>query len=301
MQNIPSEKVYRECFTANDFINTDYSSQESRIIAEKSGDQNMIDFFVKGNETFGSDLHSFTATKMYRVLRDEPDLVVSKKTHPEERNNAKALGFKLVYGGSAFTLKDDFGVDIDVAEKFIEAYLDAFPGLRSFFSRQKKNALRNGYVDIDRTGRRWYCPFMDEMNDAKEKASSYYPEEYRSWDSQTKQEFKDELKKNHPELKDLWSTYFTLRGKLERAALNYAIQGAAGSMSKQAGILIRRYLLDNPIGVQTNIVHDETCAESEQAEILAPIIKQCMEDAGKLICDHITMTAEPVISLTWQH
>lgn len=76
-------------------VNADYSSQESRVIADISGDKAMIDFFNVGDETFGSDFHSFTATRMYRVIRNDPNLIIQKKTHPEERQSAKSINFKI--------------------------------------------------------------------------------------------------------------------------------------------------------------------------------------------------------------
>lgn len=98
LQNIPADKEYRECFIAGDnniLINSDYNSQESRILAEVSGDPAMLSFFNDGHPIFGEDYHSFTATKMFSLLRGEPDLVISKETHREERDAAKAISFKI--------------------------------------------------------------------------------------------------------------------------------------------------------------------------------------------------------------
>lgn len=61
LQNIPNGKKlsgYRECFTNSNsntkLIVADYSNQEGRILADRSGDANMIDFFLNGD----GDLHS---------------------------------------------------------------------------------------------------------------------------------------------------------------------------------------------------------------------------------------------------
>lgn len=94
VQNIPSDKEYRMAFIGN-LINCDYASQESRILAEVCGDKDMLSFFNDGHPIFGDDYHSFVATKMFQVIRRDPSLVITKKTHPKERQDAKNINFKI--------------------------------------------------------------------------------------------------------------------------------------------------------------------------------------------------------------
>lgn len=230
-QNIPSKKQYRMCFTApinHILINCDYAAQESRDLAEISGDQAMLDFFNLGHPVFKDDYHSFTATKMFQILRNDPNLIVSKKTHPEERQAAKNISFKIAYGGGAYTLKDDFGVEEEVAQEFIDSYFNAFPSLKEDFEQAKKKAVELGYIEIDPiTGRRWFFKDFEYMKSLSEKAWSFYPKDYRKYSSDQKEIFKKRMSKEHPELKDIWSEYFSLKSSLERKALNFRRKYAA--------------------------------------------------------------------------
>lgn len=98
LQNIPSGHRYRECFIANKgklICASDYSSQESKILADVSQVEKMITFFRDGDPVFGTDMHSMSASAMQRVIRKDDSIVVSKKSDPKARNIAKALSFAL--------------------------------------------------------------------------------------------------------------------------------------------------------------------------------------------------------------
>lgn len=310
IQNIPQEKGYRMAFIAPEgkiLINADYSSQESRDLAEISGDQDMLDFFNLGHPIFGDDYHSFTGTKMFRIIRNDPNLIVSKKTHPDERNAAKAIGFKIAYGGSAYTLKDDFGVEEEVAQQFIDGYFEAFPSLRDDFEKAKKKAVELGYIEIDPiTHRRWFFKEYKHMQDLNKQAWACYPENYKDLSIAQRIDVKEELKQTHPELKDLWSEYFSLKGKLERDALNFRIQGLAASQMKMSGIILRRFIMNNQledIMYITSLIHDEVIVEttieySEQASIET---RKAMIEGGNKFCKKVKMEAVPLITPFWYH
>lgn len=223
LQNIPSDQAFRNCFlSAWNIINCDYSSQESRALADISGDESMISFFNDGHPIFGEDFHCFVATKMFRIIRNDPDLVVLKKTHPKERQDAKSIGFKIAYGGSAYTLKDDFGVEEEIAQDFIDGYFEAFPSLKEDFEEAKKKAVQLGYIEIDPvTGRKWFDWEFSKMNALYQRISKLYPPEYKTWDEEKRNKFKAQLKIDNPNLAQEWSDYFSWKGKLERNALNY--------------------------------------------------------------------------------
>lgn len=287
LQNIPGSKEYRKCFNCGDtqvIINADYSGQESVVLANQSMDQNMIDFYLKGS----GDLHTHVAQSMFRIINNDPDLVIPPKELPDgsdnpeftsdhnaQRSAAKAINFKLAYGGSAFTLKDDFKVDEDTAQEFIDTYFDAFPGLRSFFAESKKIALKDGYIHIDKVvNRKFFFKDIDKL--------PIYKEE-----------------------KD-WKNFFSLKGKYERASVNYRIQGTAGSITKLAGTLFRRWILDNKLENYvfiTNIIHDEINVESTifHSKLAAKALEKCMEDAGKPWCTVVPLSAGAVISTYWTH
>ena len=95
-------------------------------------------------------------------------------------------------------------------------------------------------------------------------------------------------------------------GKIERAALNYPIQGEAGGITKFAPILFRRWLITN--GLQdvifmTNIVHDEINVECHEdlAQMASDNLELCMKTAGAKWCKIVPLGAEAVITDYWNH
>lgn len=310
VQNIPGEKSYRKAFIpdkGNVILNCDFSSQESRDLAEVCGDQDMLDFFNLGHPIFGDDYHSFIATKMFRIIRNDPELICTKDTHPKERQDAKSINFKIAYGGSAFTLKDDFGVTEDVAQEFIDGYFEAIPTLKADFEQAKASVLKLGYIEIDKiTGRRWFWKDFSRLNKLNKEIWSHYPENYREMSASDRTEFKAKLKVEKPFVSEMWSEYFSARSKAERNALNYRIQGLAGSQTKMAGIYFREYQLNNNLEDKlyiTNLIHDESLAETieEFKEEGRQILQDCMERGAQYFCKLVTMKAEAVVNSFWGH
>lgn len=306
VQNIPLEEEYRKAFIGN-LVNCDYSSQESRVLAEVCGDKDMLSFFNDGHPIFGDDYHSFTGTKMFRIIRNDPELLITKKTHPKERTDAKNISFKIAYGGSAYTLKDDFGVDEEVAQEFIDGYFLAFPSLKEDFEKAKADVLKKGYIEIDPiTKRRWFDPNFYRMNGLTKKAWSYFPENYRTLGTAERIEVKKALYAKHPEVKEIWSEYFSLKGKLERNALNYRIQGLAGGQLKRSGILFRERQIEQ--GLQnkiwlTSLIHDESLAEVApgfEDEGVA-FLESAMVDGAQSFCKQVKMKAEAASTTYWWH
>ena len=307
LQNIPAGKEYRECFVSSPntiWINCDFASQESRILADVSGVKTLIDFFVKGHEIFGDDMHSFAATNMQRVIRRDPSLIITKKSDPKARNIAKALNFALSYGASSASLKNTLQVSEEEAEEFIQAYFDGFPGLKEDFEKTKREAVLKGWIELDPyTRKRYFFDGFERMQQLYKEAISYYPQEYKSWPKEKKEDFKEQLKITAPELKGLWKEYMILKGKIERRGLNFRIQGNAASMSKLACILIYNTFKECPTRKIINVVHDEIIGETslEDSEIYSKIVSESMVNAGKFICKQVPMGAEAEIANYWKH
>lgn len=325
IQNI-SNGEYRDCFIAREgmvMLNADYSAQEIRVVADKTQDPAFVDFFLKGDETFGDDFHAYTATKMYKIMENNPELLVPpkelpngdknpafKEEHNEKRGNAKAINFKINYGGTAFTLKDDLGAELEVAEMFIKTYFDAFPTLEESFKKSKKEAVEQGYVLIDKySDRRWFCPYFEEMEDLYEDIKSYYPDGYfegaYKGDKVGKARIKEDLYETYPFIKDMWKEYFRWHGQLERAGLNYPTQGTSAMIMKMSMNILRHQLIDQKITdfVLTNLVHDEALAESskESAKRNGKILSDAMVLGGNYFCKTIPMKATTIVSDVWKH
>jgi len=101
LQQIPSGKVWREMFISEDnknLVSTDFSAQEVRIAAEVTKVKNLQDLFIHGHPIFKKDVHSLTATNMFKIITGDPEWICDPSKHKKERNVAKAMIFKILYG-----------------------------------------------------------------------------------------------------------------------------------------------------------------------------------------------------------
>lgn len=158
LQNIPirTEKgrEIRKSFIPRDenhlLMAADYSQIELRIIAALSKDENMINAFKEG-----LDIHAATAAKVYGVAIDE----VSR----EQRGNAKAVNFGIIYGQSAFGLSQTLGISRKEAKQIIDSYFEQYPTIKKYMEEAKESAKEKGYVETILQRRR-YLPDIDSKN-----------------------------------------------------------------------------------------------------------------------------------------
>jgi DNA polymerase I-like protein with 3'-5' exonuclease and polymerase domains len=188
----------------------------------------MQQIFNEGHPIFKDDMHSMTATNMFRIIKNNPEWICDKKEHKKERTIAKNMLFKLLFGGSDFTVAQDLGVEIEEGRKFYNAFFDGNPGMRENFEITKQKAMQNGWVELDAyTEKRWFFKDFEKMNSLYQQAWKCYPEGYSKMSKEERQKVKESLKTSHPHLSSLWKEYMVLKGKLERAALNYRRMYAA--------------------------------------------------------------------------
>lgn len=239
LQQVPNKKDYRDCFTIEELkgeyvlINADYASQEIRVAAEVHNVEKMIKFFVEGDAFFGEDFHSFSATNMQRAMRGSEDYIVQPKElpdgtknklftpiHKKERDNSKALSFKLNYGGSAYTVALDLGIEEEEAEKYIHNFLLGFPGLKESFDLKMKHAVEKGWIQIDSyTDKRYFFPDFEKMEKAYKEAQALKPPNWSKLNVTQKAQLKTYFREK-TNWSILWKEYWYLRGKLERRGLN---------------------------------------------------------------------------------
>lgn len=158
LQNIPirTEKgrEVRKAFIPRDerhiLLSADYSQIELRIIAEISKDENMLDAFSKG-----LDIHTATAAKVYGL-----DI---KEVTSDQRRNAKAVNFGIIYGQSAFGLSQNLGIPRKEAAEIIENYFEQYKGIKDYMSDTMNFARENGYVETI-MGRRRYLRDINSAN-----------------------------------------------------------------------------------------------------------------------------------------
>ena len=157
LQTIPTRyelgKKLRKVFKpeeGNIFIDADYSQIELRVLADISGDRNMLKAF-RNDE----DIHKQVASKVFEIPMDE----VTK----EQRTAAKAVNFGIVYGISDFGLAGQLGITRKRAKSYIEQYLDKYSGIKKFMDEIVEKAKEEGYVET-LFHRRRYIPELQSNN-----------------------------------------------------------------------------------------------------------------------------------------
>lgn len=255
LQNIPSDKITRGCFT-NQFENTilvdcDYSQQEDRMYTQLSKEPALIDFY--NDTTRKRDGHSFTAKLCFpKELKDVPEEEV-KHVRPDLRSKAKGAKFAILFGGVGDTIAKNLGLSKEEGDEVYDAYMKAFPKLKEYFDYIKPIVVKNGYVYFNKvTGRRSYYQIFDEYERLSRTIDKQWWENYKQHKFHQTEDFLTYYK---PTCK----RFFNLRGDLERRALNFPCQGSASDMSKLAGVWFFDWILKenlfNKVKI-SNFVHD---------------------------------------------
>ncbi|MFC2483710.1 MAG: DNA polymerase I [Haemophilus parainfluenzae] len=164
LQNIPIRneegRRIRQAFIAREgftVVAADYSQIELRIMAHLSQDQGLINAFTQGK-----DIHRSTAAEIFGVALDE--------VTPEQRRNAKAINFGLIYGMSAFGLSRQLGIGRADAQNYMDLYFKRYPGVQTFMHDIREKAKAQGYVET-LFGRRLYLPDINSSNGMRRKAA----------------------------------------------------------------------------------------------------------------------------------
>lgn len=295
-QNIPSDPETRACFIAepgNILLISDYAGQEQIVLANKSLDANLLKFYDDGL----SDMHSFVASKMYKELENVPYEEIKAK-HKDKRHLAKTAGFAINYGGDGSTIARNNNLSEEQGKMVYDAYFGAFPGLKDYFKKVQSQALRDGYILIStRTGRKCYVQNFNEFKETQKQFTPEFWTEYRR--------LRENLSPDFKPLREKVSKWFSLKGSIERMALNYPIQGTSAEITKISCIYFYRWILaNNYFGVvkMVNTVHDENVVEcpKDLVEDCYVALKDAMLRAGALYCKRVPLLAEPERSTFWK-
>jgi len=164
LQNIPIRteqgRKVRKAFIAPQgykIVAADYSQIELRIMAHLSADKGLLNAFAKG-----LDIHKATAAEVFGISLDQ---VTS-----EQRRNAKAINFGLIYGMSAFGLAQQLNIPRQEAQEYMDLYFDRYPGVLTYMHNTRKQAKSQGYVSTV-FGRRLYLPEIKSSNGARRKGA----------------------------------------------------------------------------------------------------------------------------------
>ncbi len=140
LQNIPvrsddGQKI-RQCFVAKQgykLISADYSQVELRLLAVLADVKALKEAFAEG-----IDIHTATAMKVFGLSQEQ--------VTPTIRRNAKAINFGVIYGISQYGLAKQIGVSPAEAKKYIDAYFEKMPEIKTFMDKTIAFAHKYGYV-----------------------------------------------------------------------------------------------------------------------------------------------------------
>lgn len=157
LQNIPVReelgREIRKVFVPAEgcvFVDADYSQIELRVLAHMSGDRKLIEAYNSGR-----DIHAITASHVFHVPLDQ--------VTPQQRRNAKAVNFGIVYGISAFGLSDNLSISRAEAMSYIDSYFETYPDLHRFLQDCVEKARDQGYA-VTMYGRRRPVPELQSSN-----------------------------------------------------------------------------------------------------------------------------------------
>lgn len=164
LQNIPIRteegRRVRQAFIARPgykIVAADYSQIELRIMAHLSKDEGLIKAFAAGK-----DIHSATAAEVFSVALAD--------VSTEQRRNAKAINFGLIYGMSAFGLSRQLNISRHDAQKYMNLYFERYPGVLQYMEETRQLAKEQGYVSTV-FGRRLYLPEITSSNAMQRKGA----------------------------------------------------------------------------------------------------------------------------------
>lgn len=163
LQNIPvrtqAGKLIREVFVPGEgfeyILGADYSQIELRVLAHMSGDEALIEAFRRDE-----DIHTKTASEVFAIPID--------RVTPEQRSQAKAVNFGIIYGISDYGLSRNVGIPVREAKRYIDGYFRLYKGVKRFMDETVARAYRDGYVTT-LFGRRRYLPELNSRNPARRK------------------------------------------------------------------------------------------------------------------------------------
>lgn len=163
MQNIPTRneegknlrKIFVSKYKDGQIISADYSQIELRLLANMAEEDSMIAAYKSG-----IDIHTKTASEIFGVPVEE--------VTPEQRRDAKAVNFGIIYGISDFGLAQNIKTSVARAKHYIENYFIRYPKIKDFMDKNIEFAKEHGYIK-SYFGRIRHIPEIQSSNKTVEK------------------------------------------------------------------------------------------------------------------------------------
>ena len=251
MQNLPSDEETRACFVAeegNRWGSIDYKGEESFLMASIANDKAMLEELIHGDK----DLHTLTAKIVFSniIPKDCPTEVVKTKYH-DLRKISKGYEFAFNYNGNADTIKRNFGLTDEEANRIYNAYMKGFSGLKAYQEYKHKEWWNKGYILISRlTGHKAYIYDYDQLLEDKK------------WMSNLDWDYYREMKSSYPECETVQRVrhFFKRKSASDKQSSNYEIQGTGAIIFKVASVYFFDYIIKNKLFNKVKLcipVHDK--------------------------------------------
>ena len=318
-------------------MSSDYSQQEPKILAYKSGDPKMIDAFQHNRDIY-STIASLSFNRPYEDCLEFYVDENGKKTDQvnregkERRTQSKSIVLGITYGRSTKTVGDQlFGKNKEMtdddktkaAQAIYDAVLNAFPNLRSFMIKCQSDARTYGYVETI-LGRRRHIPDMQLKPYEFKAGAKYVNPDIDPLDPKTlknkneiperivkklEQEFanykyKGQIYKRIKELEEVEHIKVINNTKkitdATRKCVNSVIQGSAAELTKIAMLKIFNNKEWHELGARVLLpVHDEIIAEVpiRNAKRAGELLGQLMSEAGNFL--PFTISCDVATTYKW--
>jgi len=283
LQNIPrdttSSDIKKMFIPPPGFVllEVDYGQAELRVVAELSGDKNLIEIFRKGY-----NVHVATACringgieqydKVKAIIKIGDNMSGEELAKPEnkeilfwlkQKKRAKSLNFSILYGQGDEAMAEELECTENEARQFRDEWFDQFPGVKRWMKKIVKFCHTNGYVpNMFGRKRRLY---------------------------------------------DIHSDRYGLMKKAERDAVNSPIQGASSDFGLFSLVIIRGMILCGKLPVDMQLaytVHDSLGYYVRPKDIhkVVPIISKICQNPQTqkyfgFELKHVAMKVSPEIGL----
>ncbi len=111
----------------------DYSQIELRLLAHFSGDEKLTEAFLQHK-----DIHASTAAEVFGQSLES--------VTADQRRNAKAVNFGIIYGISDFGLARQLDIPVRRAAEIITRYMQTYPRVREYMDKSIELAKGRGYA-----------------------------------------------------------------------------------------------------------------------------------------------------------
>ncbi len=295
-------------------INADFSSLEPRIFSWVSGDPGLKEVWQKGLDLYSDIAINVFGLEGYSANPKDDNFL--KKLAPDWRDKSKLFCLAVPYGANEWRIASILKIPVPEAKIIIQTYLSTYPLLADYMYTQEKMAIEEGKV-VTEFGRVRHLPQAPELYDkygdmlfnkiqmalafAGPQGRILYKEYQKKVRGRTKEK-KEEAREIREEIMKLGSygveIYYKFRNLLNNAK-NFPIQSTAAHVANSSLIkLAKSFKLNKIKGWIALQIHDEiTCiAVDEQAELVAELLKDAMENNPITEQIDIPMIAEPLIA-----